>query len=90
MSEPISVANVEEILAPAPVESAAAALVAEDAPTESGSKTFALVKNVKTSEDITLEDGTKFRFPGSLFETTDEALYNALVAVADRYSIVKR
>lgn len=90
MSEPISVANVEEILAPAPVVSPAAALVAEDAPTESGAKTFALVKNIKPTEVITLEDGTKFDFPGSLFETTDEALFNALVAVGDRYGIVKR
>lgn len=93
MAEPIQVANIEEVLVPAPVVSPVEALVAQAEPATEvdGPKTFALVKNFKPREIITLPDGSEFSFGESaLFVTTDERLYKALLSVADQYSICQQ
>lgn len=70
---------------PAPVEPAPApAVVDPNAPKE-----HRFVKNVHPGEIITFEDGTTFKFPGTVFVTKDPVLAAKILAVASRHHIVQ-
>jgi hypothetical protein len=85
-NRPSDVVDAEELLAETPspegeTEKAPAPVVEEK-------KLWKFIKNIQTFEIIHFEDGSKFRFPASLFVTADETLANQLLKVKDRYHIL--